>query len=86
MHNYHRLKEVFYRFVALLTRNFECDAELFTASVRSAWLLLDKPSLNRIQWSRHLYFDVNYVENQRYKLFYDQETVSAHKNFKKAWD
>lgn len=33
MHNYHRLKEVFYRFVALLTlstRIFECDAELFT--------------------------------------------------------
>ena len=24
------------------------------------------------------------VENQRYKLFYDQETVSAHKNFKKT--
>jgi len=24
------------------------------------------------------------VEKQRYKLFYDQETVSAHKNFKKT--
>lgn len=24
------------------------------------------------------------VENKRYKLFYDQETVSARKNFKKT--